>query len=383
MLPNGKLDRRALPMPQAMSTSTSFQPASTEVEKKLVTIWEEVLELDDIGVQDNFYDLGGTSLQAFMIFARITDRLLINLPPATMLQAPTIALQAQIVEQSSGRDQVEDGVLVQFRKGGSEQPIFFVHDAWGGIMFVRDLAKLLKTDRAIYGLRPPPLDGKHLIPRTIDAVAADYLQAIRRKQAHGPYVLAGYSFGGFVAYEMARQLTAVGESVSFVGIIDASKAAEPVLVRGLKSARMHSLSSLVKKGAAFGMHSMRSIGEIIGAWRNTARLARGLPLATSAVHGHYRFTYGRAVKRYRTEAYSGKVTVFAGSDKEKMHDARWRTVAAEVEVREIGGSHTDIVTSSHSGVLARNIDEALDGHRIAEPQILRSNASHKQLPGPG
>src|SRR6185437_13747756 len=240
-------------------------------------IWEEVLELDNVGVQDNFYDLGGTSLQSFMIFARIAERLRVSLPPATILRAPTIVLQAQIVEQSSDDNQNEDSQIVQFRGGGSGEPVFFVHDGWGGIMFVRDLARLLKTDRAIYGLRPPPLDGKHIIPQNIEAVAADYLQAIRRKQAHGPYVLAGYSFGGFVAYEMARQLMAVGESVRFLGIIDTSKASEPVLVRGLKSAREHAPSSLLQKSAHFGLHYVRSIGETINAWRNTARLERGLP----------------------------------------------------------------------------------------------------------
>ena len=109
MLPNGKLDRRAFPVPQTTSIAASFQPPSTDVEKKLVAIWEEVLELDNVGVQDNFYDLGGTSLQGFMIFARIAERLQISLPPATMLQAPTIFLQAQIVEQSSGYNQDEDG----------------------------------------------------------------------------------------------------------------------------------------------------------------------------------------------------------------------------------------------------------------------------------
>jgi len=362
MLPNGKLDRRAFPVPQATSIGASFQPPSTDVEKKLVAIWEEVLKLDNVGVQDNFYDLGGTSLQGFMIFARIAERLRISLPPATMLQASTIFLQAKIVEQSSGYSQDEDGLAVQFRGGGSREPLFFVHDGWGGIMFVRELAKLLQTDRAIYGLRPPALDGKQFIPRTIEAVAAGYIQAVRQKQACGPYMLVGYSFGGFVAFEMARQLTASGESVRFLGIIDASKPSESILVRGLQSARKQTLPSILQKSAHFGLHYFRSIGETVRAWRNTARLARGLPLAASAVHGHYRFIYGGAVKRYRAQPYPGKVTVFAGSNRERIHDARWRTVAADVEVREIGGSHTDIVTSSYSGILARNIDETLDGH---------------------
>lgn len=360
MLPNGKLDRRAFPVPQATSVSSPFQPPSTEVEVKLAEIWKEVLELENVGVQDNFYDLGGTSLQAFMIFARIAERLQTSLPPATMLQAPTIFLQSQIVEQSSGQTDGEHGLLVPFREKGSREPLFFVHDGWGGIMFVRDLAKLLKTDRAIYGLRPPALDGKQSIPRTIEAVAAGYILAIRQKQAHGPYMLAGYSFGGFVAFEMARQLTAMGESVRFLGVIDASKSSEPVLVRGLKSARKQTLSSLLRKGAHAGLHYVRSVGETIGAWRSTARLARGLPLAASAVHGHYRFIYGRAVKRYRMQPYLGKVTVFAGSNREKMHEVRWRRVAADVEVREIGGSHTDIISSSYSKILARNIEETLE-----------------------
>src|SRR5207245_222658 len=151
--------------------------------------------LHHVGVRDNFYDLGGTSLQGFMIFARIAERLQIALSPATMLRAPTILLQAQFVEQSSDDDENADSVIVQFRGGGSKEPLFFVHDGWGGIMFVRDLAKLLNTDRAIYGLRPPALDGKQFIPRTIEAVAAGYIQAIRQKQAYGPYMLAGYSFG--------------------------------------------------------------------------------------------------------------------------------------------------------------------------------------------
>lgn len=365
MLPNGKLDRRAFPVPQKMSIPTSFQPPSSEVENKLAAIWKEVLELNDVGVQDNFYDLGGTSLQGFMIFARIAERLHITLPPATMLNAPTILLQKHLVEQSSDDGESADDLIVQFRGGGSREPLFFVHDGWGGIMFVRDLAKLLKTNRTIYGLRPPPLDGKHFIPRTIEAVAAGYIQAIRQKQAYGPYMLAGYSFGGFVAFEIARQLVASGERVRFLGIIDASKPSEPVLVRGLKSARNQSLSALIQKSAHAGLHYIRSIGEAIIAWRNTARLARGLPLTASAVHGHYRFIYGRAVKRYRTQHYSGKVTVFAGTNREKMHEVRWRKVAADVEVREIGGSHTDIVTSSYSGILAKNIDETLDGHRAA------------------
>ena len=362
-LPNGKLDRRAFPMPQAKSVSTSFCEPSTDAERMLATIWEEVLEQDHIGIHDNFYDLGGTSLQGFMIFARIAQRLQISLPPATMLQAPTIFLQAHFIDQSSACNHDAGGIVVQFRAGGSREPLFFVHDGWGGIMFVRELANLLKTDRTIYGLRPPPLDGKNFIPRTIEDTAALYVRELLQKQAHGPYVLSGYSFGGFVAFEMARQLIALGEIVHFLGIIDASKPSEPALVRALHAARTQSLSSLLQKGAYAGLHYVRSIAETISALKNTMRLACGLPLPASAVHQYYRLIYGKAVKRYKAQPYPGKVTVFAGTDKQNIHDARWRRVAADVEVREIGGSHTDIIGGKYRASLARNIDETLDGNQ--------------------
>src|SRR4051812_14580076 len=301
MLPNGKLNRRALPLPQPTSGSTSFAPPTTEIERKLAAIWKEVLQIERVGVRDNFYDLGGSSLQGFMIFARIAERLQISLPAATMLQAPTIFLQSQFLNQSSNDKRDDDDIIVRFRTGGSQQPLFFVHDGWGGIMFVRELARLLETDRTIYGIRPPALDGKYAIPRTIEAVAAEYLEAIRQKQPRGPYMLAGYSFGGFVAFEMARQLGAVGESVRDVGIIDASKPSDPVLVRGLQSVGKHTLHVSLQKATHFGLHYVRSIGQMITAWKNTARLSRGPPLAPSAVHGHYRFIFGKAVKRYRTK----------------------------------------------------------------------------------
>lgn len=364
MLPNGKLDRKAFLIPQAALKPASFHAPSTGVEKKLVEIWKEVLELEAVSIEDNFYDLGGTSLQGFMIFARIAQRLKVNLPPATMLQAPSVVLQARFIERASDDDGNARDLLVRFRAGGSREPLFMVHDGWGGIMFLRELANLLRTDRAIYGLRPPALDGRSSLPRTIEETATLYIEQIRRQQPRGPYQLCGYSFGGFVAFEMARQLTAKGEEVHFVGIIDASKASKPTIVRSLLAIRTGELPSLLRKTAHAGIHYMRSLGEEVTAHRNSARLARGLPLETPAVHEYYRYTFRKAVKRYTAQKYPGKVTVFAGDNKERLHDARWRKVTAEVEVREIGGSHTEIVGARYNGLLASSIDDTLDGHRL-------------------
>jgi thioesterase domain-containing protein len=117
---------------------------------------------------------------------------------------------------------------------------------------------------------------------------------------------------------MARQLMALGESISFLGIIDASKPSEPIFVRGLQSVGKHTLYVLLQKGMHAGLHYVRSIREMMSAWKNSARLSRGSPLAPSPVHGHYRFIFGRAVKRYRTQPYPEKVIVFAGATKKNF-----------------------------------------------------------------
>src|SRR5262249_9321398 len=110
--------------------------------------------------------------------------------------------------------------LVAFREKGTHAPLFIVHAAFGDIMFVRDLAKDIDSDRPIYGVQPAALNGKNRLPRTVEALATDYLGEIRRVQLKGPYYFSGYSFGGWVAFEMARQAQQQGEKIAFLGIID-------------------------------------------------------------------------------------------------------------------------------------------------------------------
>jgi thioesterase domain-containing protein len=97
-----------------------------------------------------------------------------------------------------------------FAAYGRKAPLFIVHGAFGDIVFVREIVRDLKSDRPVYGLQPPPLDGAHKVPRTMEAIAADYLAEIRKVQPKGPYFLAGYSFGGTAVLEMARQLAQSG-----------------------------------------------------------------------------------------------------------------------------------------------------------------------------
>ena len=206
---SGKIDRNALPPPYQKDTRlVAFRAPSDDREHALLEIWQEVLKIPKIGIDDDFFELGGTSLQVLMLFAEIEARLGCSLSPTTILQAPTIARLAEFIRTTPGIAASQS--LVPLRASGTGLPLFLVSGRTLLAMFYRDLVSDLKSDRPVYGLQPPPLDGKHRIPRTIESMAADYLTEIRRVQPHGPYFLAGHSFGGRVSFEMAQQLVRDG-----------------------------------------------------------------------------------------------------------------------------------------------------------------------------
>ena len=224
---SGKIDRNALPPPHREEARlVAFRAPSDDREHELLAIWQEVLKIPKIGIDDDFFELGGTSLQALMVFARIEARLGCSLSPTTIVQAPTIARLAEFIRATTGIAASQS--LVPLRASGTGLPLFLVNAGYYCVMHYRHLLSDLKSDRPVFGLQPPPLDGKHRIPRTIESMAADYVTEIRRVQPHGPYFLAGYSFGGRVSFEIAQQLVRAGERVSFLGLIDTTFRDTPV-----------------------------------------------------------------------------------------------------------------------------------------------------------
>src|SRR5262249_8277945 len=154
----GKVDRAALPPPGDPNGRTGdYRAPSGDRERIVAAIWSKVLGMEKIGVDDDFFELGGTSLQAFTIFAEIANALACDLPPTSMIKAPTIARQAALVWQAAS--QMPSPTLVPFRAQGTGTPLFVVHGGYGGVLYVRDLAKDLASDRPVIGLQPPPLDG--------------------------------------------------------------------------------------------------------------------------------------------------------------------------------------------------------------------------------
>jgi amino acid adenylation domain-containing protein len=224
LTPNGKVDLDALPAPvfDRSATSEEMVAPRTEVERKLADIWREVLDVQELGVYDNFFALGGHSLLAVKLFAEIEGKLGARLPLAALFGTATIAGLAELIEEPPPAvGEAAWSSLVPMRAGQGERALYLVGWAGGEVLGYRALVERLGEEVPVVGLRAPGADGERLPLGSVQALAAHYVAEIRKAQPQGPYLIGGYCFSGLVAYEMARQLAAEGQEIEMVALIDA------------------------------------------------------------------------------------------------------------------------------------------------------------------
>ena len=216
---NGKIDRQGLPAPELMhlGSQTSVSPADP-LTLQLTKIWENILNLPQIGVEDNFFDVGGNSLTAVRLFGRIEHVFGRSLPLATLLEAPTIQALVHVLRDEGWTPPWQ--CLVPIQPNGVRTPFFCVHAVGGNVLSLRELAHKLGEDQPFYALQSQGLNGQDTVPKSVEEMAAYYLDEIRTIQPHGPYLLGGQSSGGFVAFEMAQQLLTRGETIGLLAMID-------------------------------------------------------------------------------------------------------------------------------------------------------------------
>ena len=221
-LSSGKLDRQSL----SVAPSDAERPEKTPVrprdavEQDLVEIWEELLQIQPIGVTDDFFDLGGHSLLAVRLAARIEERFGRSMPLAELLLGSTIEELA--VRLRGPVSATENPLLVDLGAMGPGPPIVLVHPIGGGVLCYNDLARRLDGKHPVYALQSVGLERDEEPEHDLARMAAQYVDVLRHKQPVGPYFLAGWSMGGVVAFEMARQLVADGHDVSRLFLIDCS-----------------------------------------------------------------------------------------------------------------------------------------------------------------
>ncbi len=204
---------------QRPNISEAYTPPRTDTEQHLADIWAQVLRLERVGINDNYFDLGGTSVLAVSIFTQIDTIFGKNLPITTLIEAPTVAKLAQIIEKTTDTNSPWSS-LVPIRPNGNKSPLFFVHGGFGDVLGLTNLAKYLNPDYPFYGLRGIGLDGIQELPDSIEEIASQFIAEIKTVQPQGPYFLGGQCSGGTIAFEMAQQLKASGEEVALLALID-------------------------------------------------------------------------------------------------------------------------------------------------------------------
>ena len=360
---NQKLDRAALPLPDHSSAADghSGKPPATPSEAALSTIWADLLDVEAPGTDDNFFDLGGYSLLAMRMLSRVETTFGRHVSVAEFFRSPTIGGLAAVLDATA--DGIPSSPVVELLRGGSRPPIYFPPGVLGEVQAYPAILQALGDDQAVYGLL-----GRHphnTRATSIEAVAAQCCEHLNAFQPEGPVSLAGYSFAGIVAFEMARQLAAQGRRVQFLGVFDTG----PDGV-GLRSGRSTLLAVLY-----FIRNLPRWINdeiirppalEHVGAlWRSCRKLLRSLGSRTAARGGHRAEdmfdTSGWsdeliahvndnlcALAAYRYHPYPGHLVLFRAGTRPLLHshlpDLGWKDyVHGGVEVIDLPGNHDTIM----------------------------------------
>jgi len=353
--PNGKIDRRALPAPQLSDLATgNFIAPRDELELKLVKIWERLLNTSPIGVQDNFFDVGGHSLLAVRLFAQIKKVVGIDLPLATLFHAPTIEKLAELLRDDGWRPAWSS--LVPMQPEGTNPPLFCVHAVGGNVLSLRDLARHLGKDQPFYALQSKGLDGMQTPPSKVEDMARYYIEEIQTVQPSGPYYLVGQSSGGIVAFEMAHQLLDQGHEVAFLALIDTY---EPRRQESLTISRAdrynYHIKNIKKSGLLYLVERVQD--RLRGNWRNLQRKMSkrisviyqrmGRPIPYSFRHSYVSRAIQLATRNYTPRVYPGQIILFRAKNTirayvEEQYGVQrgWRDYATGgFEMYDIEGAH--------------------------------------------
>ncbi|MFD0793016.1 amino acid adenylation domain-containing protein [Mucilaginibacter litoreus] len=219
MTPNGKVDKKSLAARDISTAETvKYVEPNTETEKMLAEMWAEMLGLEKVGIHDNFFELGGHSLIAVKVMARIEKDTGKRLPLAILFEHSTVEKLARMVEADDSA--ITWDSLVPIKPTGTKVPIYIVHGAGLNVILFNTLAKNMDADQPVYGLQAKGLNGVDEPLNRIEDMAAHYISSILAQNPDGPYALAGFSFGGLIAFEMARQMQALNKDVRMLGMFD-------------------------------------------------------------------------------------------------------------------------------------------------------------------
>ena len=327
-----------------------FVPPQDEIEERLVNLWQELLAMESVSVTDNYFDLGGDSLLAVRLFADIKFCFQLELPLATLFHAPTVRTIAQVIRDSGVQ---AASPIVPIQPSGTKAPIFCIGPVNGEVILFRRLALELGPDQPVYGLQPFSLTDRL---RTVQTLAASYIEQLNACGENRPQCLLGYSFGGLVAVEMARQLREHGTEPPLLVLIDSDylagcKALEPWNDR-LRRYRFHVRKILHESGGVAHLTDrMRSYF--------VRKVHKVVPQIASDIRGRQLL----AAENYRAKPYPGRVHLFKAETRPEFFatDAAlgWGEILSDLRIEDVPGDHGTITTGLNVKILARKLQAAL------------------------
>jgi amino acid adenylation domain-containing protein len=373
LTPNGKVHRQALPAPGVLRTedsSPSFIAPRSELESQLVQIWEEVLNVKPVGVRDNFFDLGGHSLLAVKLFSRIEQATGSTLSMTTLFESATVEQQSELLGKPRPVSRVSS--LVPVQPQGDRPPLFCVHPWGGNVLCYSELAKHLGLDQPVYGLQARGVEQLEDPHTSIEAMAADYLAEIRGFQPEGPYYLCGWSSGGLIAFEMARQLGEQGQTVGLLSLIDAYDLTEPYIQTQVDE------RNASQRAASFVSEAqiVTETGETVFALVHydeqlglTYEAPNGLGLVQSRQflndYVNYYLYVERAIRAYVPRPFSGRAVHFWTASRLALSTPEtksiWNSLSASgLLMYEVPGEHFTMLREPHVRTLAGYLKQHLE-----------------------
>ena len=363
-----KVDRKALVPPDWSQVQTSIEYAlpRDEVERKLVKIWQQVLGVERIGIDDGFFDVGGDSLLASSLFLEIERNFSVRLPLRTLIDHETIRQIASLIQypQKTNMD-----ILVALSTRGNGVPVFLIPFGKGDLLGLVRLGQLLEGRQPIYGLQAAGVGGNNLYKNTVEETAAQFVQAIRTVQPSGPYRLIGGSVGGMVAYEMALVLREAGETVGLLGMIDTIPPGPRPNARLINRIRIHwekFLSQPVKKYPEYFLDRWKGLLVNLARVKFFRKLfmikISGSPSQAGAASRHLERV---AHALYAPRDYSGETVIFKAKDRPWYVDwdpmAGWtKYIKGKITVVEVDGTHGQVYSEPYVAGLAKAINTFLE-----------------------
>jgi len=361
---NGKLDRKGLPDPQLSVGLSTYREPVTDIERLLCSLYAEVIGVSLVGLDDNFFEIGGHSLLAMRLIGRVQQLTSFDLPLRVLFESPTIHALSQVIQEQK---QLTYCPLLPLRKTGSRPPLFCIHPGGGSGTVYKKLTDALALDQPVWALQARGIEADESYHESIDEMVRDYVAALKEVQPTGPYNLLGYSFGGIVAHEMACLLELQGEMVSSLIFLDVQtvfthvenkEELETQLLRNMAN-DLQLDPEICSIDHELFLDKLRDHLVDVGMTPESTPLEMIKRMLTQSIHCQM-LTSGHHIQKCQAPILLFRETEELASSDPRAFD--WSPyTSSEVGMIDIKAKHTDIISRPTSvSILAKEIDQYLN-----------------------